>query len=65
MATRARASSSSRWINGSLAITLSPVWTRTWLTIPIIGAITLISPERGSTRPGATACQFLLSASAR
>jgi len=57
VATRARASLSSRRINGSPANTLSLTPTSTSPIRPTTAAAILISPDQGSTRPGATACQ--------
>src|SRR5262245_59706975 len=43
-------------------MTLSLTFTGTCPITPITGAAILISPEEGSTRPGATVCQRLSSA---
>src|SRR5262245_37570897 len=66
VASRAWASLSTRRISGSPANSLSLTLTSTSAITPITGAAILISPEEGSTRPGATACQrFSSGASAR
>src|SRR5262249_38572719 len=62
VASRACASWSTRRTSGSPANTLSLALTSTSPMTPIVGAPILISPEAGSTRPGATACQRLSSA---
>src|SRR5262249_56167691 len=51
-----------RRISGSPATTLSLTLTSTCAITPIPGPPILISPEEGSTRPGATVCQRLSSA---
>src|SRR3974390_642619 len=48
--------------SSSPAATLSPVFTGTSAIRPASGAAIRISPDTGSTRPGATACQFFSSA---
>src|SRR5271165_4877519 len=48
--------------SSSPAATLSPGFTGTSAIRPARGAAILISPDTGSTRPGATACQFFSSA---
>src|SRR5262249_12472314 len=57
LATRACASRSASRMSGSPAATLSPAFTITSLITPMEEAAILISPEEGSMRPGATACQ--------
>src|SRR5215207_7228657 len=52
-------SSSLSRISGSPANTMSFTLTRTLLTMPMVGAATLMMPDGGSTRPGATASQRL------
>src|SRR5215813_2599961 len=49
-------------ISGSPADTLSLTLTSTCAITPMTGVAILISPEEGSTRPGATVCQRLSSA---
>src|SRR5262249_7390356 len=56
-ASRANASLSTRRSNGSPANTRSLACTSTSPITPMSGAATLNSPDAGSTRPGATACQ--------
>src|SRR6266849_10994190 len=63
---RAWASLSARRTSGSPADTFSPALTSTSPMRPARGAAIFISPDTGSMRPGATACQFFPSgASAR
>ena len=57
----ARASRSTSRIRGSPANTVSLAFTSTSLITPITGAASLITPDEGSTRPGATASQRLSS----
>src|SRR5271166_966775 len=61
-AIRAWTSLSRNRTSSSPATTLSPVCTGTSAMTPARGAAILISPDTGSTRPGATACQFFSSA---
>src|SRR5512143_2191404 len=58
-ASRARSSSSLSLINGSSTNTLSLALTSTSPTSAPTTEVILISPDNGSTRPGATACQSL------
>ena len=59
VATRVITSSSRSRINSSPANTLSVGLIRSSPMAPMAAAETLISPDQGSTRPGATACQRL------
>ncbi len=59
VARRVTTSSSRSRINSSPANTLSFGLTKSSPMAPMAAAVILISPDQGSTRPGATACQRL------
>src|SRR6516165_8030237 len=61
LAIRACISGSFSRTSSSPAATLSPVFTGTSTIRPASGTAIRISPDTGSTRPGATACQFFSS----